>query len=150
SGDHWFGTDNLGRDVFARVLAGASSVLIVAPLATALGLCGGIVVGLVTAYYRGLLDDILMRLSDALLAFPFIILATLVLASVGASTANVILVIGISFTPLIARTVRTAALAERELDYVGAARLRGESSAFIMGAEILPNISGPIMVEATI
>ncbi len=150
SGDHWFGSDDLGRDVLSRVLAGASSVLTIAPLATALGLLGGISVGLVTGYYRGLVDDVAMRLVDAMLAFPMIIIAVLVIAVFGASTANVILVIGVVFTPIIARTVRSAVLAERDREYVAAAKLRGESGLYIMGAEILPNLTGPIAVEATI
>ena len=150
SADHWFGSDDLGRDVFSRVLAGASSVLTVAPLATALGLVGGTIVGLVTGYYRGLVDDIAMRIVDALLAFPLIIIAILVIAVLGASTLNVVLVIGIVFTPIVARTVRSAVLVEREREYVAAAKLRGEGGVYIMGAEILPNITGPLAVEGTI
>ena len=150
SGDHWFGTDNLGRDVLARVIAGAAPVLTVAPLATLLGIAGGTTLGLVTGYYRGWIDDIFSRIVDALLAFPLIIMAVLVLASLGRETRNVILVIGIIFTPLIARTVRSAVLVEREREYVAAARLRGDRGPRIMVAEILPNITGPILVEATI
>lgn len=150
SGDHLFGTDDLGRDVFSRVLAGASSVLPVAFAATTLGLLGGIAVGLVTGYYRGLLDNVVMRLVDAALAFPLIIVAVLMLAVLGRSVVNVIVVIGIVFTPLVSRTVRSAVLVEREREYVAAAKLRGESGPYIMTAEILPNITGPIAVEATI
>jgi peptide/nickel transport system permease protein len=147
---HPFGSDDLGRDVLSRVLAGASSVLTVAPLATALGLLGGVTIGLVTGYYRGLVDDIAMRIVDALLAFPLIIIAVLVIAVLGASTLNVIIVIGIVFTPIVARTVRSAVLVEREKEYVAAAKLRGDSAPYIMAAEILPNVTGPIAVEATI
>ena len=150
SGSHFFGTDDLGRDVFSRVLAGATSVLTVAPAATALGIAGGITIGLVTGYYRGIVDNVLMRLVDAALAFPLIIIAVLVLSVLGRSTCNVVLVIGSVFTPLVSRTVRSAVLAEREHEYVAAARLRGESGLYIMFAEILPNISGPIAVEATV
>jgi peptide/nickel transport system permease protein len=150
SGDHWFGSDDLGRDVLSRVLAGASSVLTIAPLATALGLLGGVSLGLVTGYYRGLVDDVAMRIVDAMLAFPMIIIAVLVIAVFGASTANVVLVIGVVFTPIIARTVRSSVLAERDREYVAAAKLRGESGLYIMAAEILPNLTGPIAVEATI
>jgi peptide/nickel transport system permease protein len=150
SGAHWFGTDDTGRDVFSRVLAGASSVLTVAPAATALGLLGGIAVGLITGYYRGLVDDVVMRIVDALLAFPLIIVAVLVLAVLGPSVLNVIVVIGIAFTPVVSRTVRSAVLVEREREYVAAAKLRGESGRYIMVSEILPNITQPIAVEATI
>jgi peptide/nickel transport system permease protein len=150
SAEHWFGTDNLGRDVLSRVLAGASSVLTIAPLGTALGMLGGISVGLVTGYYRGRVDDIVLRIVDALLAFPLIIIAVLVLSVLGSSKLNVILVIGVVFTPIVARTVRSAVLSEREREYVAAARLRGESGLYIMVFEILPNILSPIAVEATI
>jgi peptide/nickel transport system permease protein len=150
SPDHWFGTDNLGRDVFSRVLAGAASVLTVAPLATLLGVSGGIAVGLVTGYYRGLVDDVVSRVVDAMLAFPLIIIAILVLAVLGRSVVNVVVVIGIVFIPIVTRTVRSAVLSEREHEYVAAAKLRGESGLYIMFAEILPNITGPIAVEGTI
>ncbi len=150
SAAHWFGTDDLGRDVFSRVLAGATSVLQIAPAATALGLFGGISVGLVTGYYRGWVDDIAMRLVDALLAFPLIIIAVLVLAVLGSSILNVIIVIGIVFTPIVARTVRSAVLVERDREYVAAAKLLGSRGIFIMVREILPNIMGPIVVETTI
>jgi peptide/nickel transport system permease protein len=150
SGTHLLGTDNLGRDVLSRLLAGASTVLTVAPAATALGLAGGIVLGLFTGYYRGLLDDIAMRIVDALLAFPLVIIAVLVLTTLGSSRLDVIVLIGVTFTPLVARTVRSAVLGQRDLEYVAAARLAGESGLRIMFAEILPNILGPIVVEGTV
>lgn len=150
TGSHLFGTDDLGRDVFSRVLAGARSVLTIAPAATALGLLGGIAVGLVTGYYRGLVDDILMRIVDALLAFPLVIISLLVLAVLGHSTLNVVLVIAVVFTPLIARTVRAAVLSEREREYVASAKLLGEPGIVVMVREILPNIVGAIVVEATV
>jgi peptide/nickel transport system permease protein len=150
SGAHWFGTDNLGRDVFSRVLAGAETVLVIAPAATLLGLVGGTTVGLITGFYRGWVDDVISRIVDAMLAFPLIVIAALVMFSLGRETRNVILVIGVIFTPLIARTVRSAVLVEREREYVSAARLRGERGPRIMVFEILPNITGPILVEATV
>jgi peptide/nickel transport system permease protein len=150
STQHWFGTDDLGRDVFSRVLAGASSALTVAPAATILGLIAGTVVGLVSGYFGGVVDEVIMRLVDALLAFPAIIIAVLVLAALGRSTVNTILVIGIIFTPLVARTVRGAVLGVRSSEYVDAARMRGDSSIYIMVVEILPNIVPVLVVEATI
>jgi peptide/nickel transport system permease protein len=147
---HLFGTDDLGRDVLSRVMAGASSVLVVSFAATSLGILGGVAVGLATGYYRGVVDNVVMRLIDAALAFPLIVLALLVLAVLGRSVLNVIIVIGIVFTPLVARTVRSAVLVERERDYVAAARLQGQSGPLIMATEILPNITGPIAVEATV
>jgi len=150
SSAHWFGTDNLGRDVLSRTLAGASSVLVIAPIATALGVGGGIIVGLASGYYRGAADAIIGRIVDAFLSLPLIIIGVLVMSSLGRSTRNVILVIAIIFIPLVARTVRSAVLTEREREYVSAARLRGERGLYIMYVEILPNITGPIIVESTV
>jgi peptide/nickel transport system permease protein len=149
-GGYWFGTDQLGRDVFARVLAGARDIMIVAPAATALGIVGGTVVGLITGYFRGVIDDTVSRVIDAVLALPVVIIAVTAITALGQSTATLVIVVGVVFTPLVARTVRAAVLAERDLDYVPAARLRGERAPYIMFAEILPNITGPIIVEATV
>jgi peptide/nickel transport system permease protein len=150
SSAHLFGTDDLGRDVLSRVLAGARPVLTVAPIATLIGIVGGTILGLVTGYYRGIVDDVLMRLVDALLSFPVIITAVLVLSVLGPSELTLILVIGIIFTPVVARTVRSAVLAERDQEYVAAARMRGDTTRYILFAEILPNVTAPIVVEATI
>jgi peptide/nickel transport system permease protein len=150
SGDFWFGTDRLGRDVFARVITGARDILTVAPLATLLGTVLGTALGMVMGYFRGLVDDLLMRILDALLAVPLVILSLLVLVALGPSNVTVILVIGIVFTPLVARTVRAAVLSERQLEYVQAARLRNERAPYIMFAEILPNVLPPIIVEFTV
>lgn len=150
SGTNWFGTDKNGRDVFARVIAGAHDILIITPLATLLGTVLGTITGLITGYFRGLVDDVVSRLVDALLAMPLIIVAVLTLTALGISNTTVIVVIGVIFTPLIARTVRSAVLGERELEYVQAARLRGEGPLYIMFVEILPNVYAPILVEFTV
>jgi peptide/nickel transport system permease protein len=148
--EHFFGTDRLGRDVFSRVLVGARDVFIVAPLAAGLGVSVGTILGLVMGYYGGLIDDILSRIVEAFLSLPVILTALLTLVVLGSSTLVVVLVVGILFTPIVARTVRSAVLAERQLDYVTAAKLRGESGPFIMVREVFPNILPPIVVELTV
>ena len=150
SGSHLFGTDQYGRDVLARVIVGSRPILITAPLATLLGTILGTALGLVMGYFRGAVDDVIGRFVEAFLALPLVVTGILGVVALGASNTTLIIVIGIVFTPLIARTVRAAVLVERDLDYVAAARLRGETSLYIMFAEILPNILAPIMVEFTV
>ena len=150
SSGHWFGTDQLGRDVFSRVLIGARDVLTIAPLATLLGTLLGTVLGLVTGYLGGWVDQVLGRIIDAVLALPLVIVALLALAALGGSDITTIIVIGATFAPITARTVRAAVLSERPLEYVAAAQARGESAVRIMYAEILPNIRAPIVVEAAV
>lgn len=150
SGAHLFGTDQLGRDVLARVITGSRPILITAPLATLIGTIAGTALGLVMGYFRGAVDDVIGRFVEAFLALPLVVTGILGVVALGASNATLIVVIGIVFTPLIARTVRAAVLVERDLDYVAAARLRGETSLYIMFAEILPNVLAPIMVEFTV
>ena len=140
---HPFGIDRVGRDILSRVLVGARSVMEVAPAATLVGVGAGAVLGLIMGYFGGWIDNVIGRVIDA-------VLAVTTLVALGPSTGTLIVVIGVVFTPLVARTVRAAVLAERSLDYVQAARLRGERAPYVMFAEILPNVMGPIVVEATV
>jgi peptide/nickel transport system permease protein len=149
SAEHWFGTDDLGRDVFSRVLAGASSVLIVAPVAALLAVAAGVAVGLVSGYLGGATDEVLTRVLDALLAFPLVVGAVLLLTVTGVSRLHLVVVIAVVLAPLTARTVRAAVRSERGREYVEAARLRGDSGPYIMVAEILPNVSALVVAEAT-
>lgn len=150
SAEHWFGTDQLGRDVFSRVIAGARDILTIAPLATLISTVVGTALGLAMGYFRGIADEGISRVVDALLALPTVIVALLALVALGPSSVTVVFVIGFTFAPIIARTVRASVLAERELDYVFAAQLRRENAFHIMFVEILPNVLPPILVEATV
>ena len=151
SSEHFFGTDRLGRDVFSRVLAGSRDILLIAPAATLLATVLGTTLGLLTGYLRGIVDDTVSRAIDAVLAIPLILMAVTVVAALGSrSVWTITVVIAVVFSPIIARTVRAAVLGEAQLDYVEAARLRGERAPYVMFAEVLPNVMPPILVEATI
>jgi peptide/nickel transport system permease protein len=154
---HPFGLDRVGRDILSRVIVGARSVIEVAPAASLLGVALGSLIGLVMGYFGGWVDNIIGRVVDAILAIPFIVFGILLLTAlsgtaegISVSSLKLVVVIGLAFAPIVARTVRSAVLAERDLDYVQAAKLRGERAPYIMFVEILPNVMGPIVVEVTI
>jgi len=144
------GADNLGRDVLSRFLWGGRSILGLSVLATALGLALGVSVGLVAAYTRSILDDVLMRAMDVILAFPSIVLALVVIAMIGPKLWLLVLVVGLTTMPRVARVTRGASLEIVERDFVQAAEVLGESRARILGGEILPSITSPLMVEASL
>jgi peptide/nickel transport system permease protein len=150
SSAHWFGTDPLGRDVLSRVITGARDILIITPLATAIGTILGTALGLAMGYIGGAFDLVIGRIVEAVLALPFVIIAFLFVVALGASVVSITVIIGLVFTPLIARTVRAAVLVERQQDYVSASRLLGESAARVMFTEILPNVMPAIIVEFTV
>lgn len=150
SGDAWFGTTDISWDVYTRVIYGARPVLIMAPVAAVLAVVFGTLLGLVMGYFRGWVDEVLSRIIEALLSIPVILLGIMVLTIFGRSRIIIILTIAILFTPVVTRTVRSAVMAEAQLDYVTSAKLRGENSLFIMVREILPNITGIIVVELTV
>ena len=144
------GTDGLGRDVLTRFLWGGRSILGLSAAATGIGLVLGVAVGLVAAYSRGALDDVLMRLMDVILSFPSIVLALVAVATVGPELWLVVLAVGLTTMPRVARVTRGASLEIVERDYVHAAEAMGEPRLRILRSEILPNITSPLMVEASL
>jgi peptide/nickel transport system permease protein len=147
SAAHWLGTDQLGRDILSRILWGARTVLLIAPLAVLGAAILGSLLGLTAGYYRGAIDLVIARVCDIVLSFPVIILYMIILAHVGSSAWNIIAVLTVTKAPIIARIVRGLTLELREREYVAAAKMRGESALYIMLAEILPNARGPLIVD---
>lgn len=145
----WLGTDYLGQDVLTRVLYGGRSILLIALLATLLGMVGGILIGVVAAYAGGWVDEIMMRLNDVALAFPQILLALVVLAAVDQPKWwMIVLLVGFSHAPRVARVARGVALGLVSRDFVHAAEALGEKRSRVVLAEVLPNMNAPLLAEA--
>jgi peptide/nickel transport system permease protein len=148
SGRHWLGTDHVGRDAWSRVIYGARLSIVVGSAVVTVAFSAGIVFGLVGGYYRAL-DNALMRVMDGLMAFPGIILAIALMASLGPSVVNVIVALGIVYVPRVARIVRGSVLVVRETPYVEAARALGIPDARILLRHVLPNCLSPVIVQIT-
>ena len=151
SAAHLLGTDNFGRDIFSRVLQGAGSTFLIALATVTIGAVVGTVVGALTGYFGGIVDDVLMRLNDAMTAFPSILLALVIISLLGpGSKYNVIIALGLVFIPSFARVSRTAFAALRDVNYVKSARLMGASPARILVVHILPNTMQVLLPAITI
>ena len=147
---HWLGSDQMGRDTLARLIVGAQVALMVSLGAVGIGVVIGVPLGLLAVYFRGFFDDVIMRLMDALVVFPSLLIAIGLAAAMGGSLATVILAIGIANIPWMARVIRSQGLSIRELDYVAAAEVGGMSHVRIIFRHILPNSVAPVIVQSTL
>lgn len=145
---HWMGTDDVGRDVWSRVVYGTRLSMVVGGAVVLVSFVGGIVFGLLGGYYRAL-DNVLMRIMDGFMAFPGIILAIALMASLGPSVMNVIVALGIVYVPRVARIVRGSVLVIRETPYVEAALALGANDLIVLGRHVLPNCLSPVIVQGT-
>jgi peptide/nickel transport system permease protein len=147
---HPFGTDDLGRDTLARVIHGAQVSLYVGAIAVGISLCAGLLIGLVSAFYRGIVDLILMRLVDIVFAFPLLVLAILIVGLLGPSRRNAMIAIGIVYAPAFARVIRGAALEVLGFPFIESARSLGANDLRIITRHVLPNIVAPLIVLTTV
>jgi peptide/nickel transport system permease protein len=150
SGHHWFGTDELGRDVLSRVLVATQASMRVAVVSVAFAVVVGVTIGIVAGYRGGWLDTVVMRVVDVMFAFPVLLLALAVVAILGPGTTTTILAIGIVYTPIFARVARASTLGVRVEPYVQLSRAMGTGNLYILGRHILPNIAGPLIVQTSL
>jgi peptide/nickel transport system permease protein len=150
SGAHWFGTDELGRDVFSRVLVATQASLRVAVVSVAFAVVVGVTVGVVSGYRGGRLDTVLMRVVDVMFAFPVLLLALAVVAILGPGMTTTILAIGIVYTPIFARVARASTLSVRVEPFVSVSRTIGTGHLYILTRHIVPNIAGPLVVQTSL
>jgi ABC-type dipeptide/oligopeptide/nickel transport system permease subunit len=148
SAAHWLGTDILGRDLLARLIFGARTVLLVAPLSVVVAMTVGIAMGMVAGYYGGWIDTVISRVSDIILAFPVLVLYVILIANIGPSVFNIVIATTIASAPGIGRITRGLVLGLKEQEYIAAARLRDESTLYIMLVELLPNCRSMLIVDA--
>lgn len=146
---HLFGTDNFGRDIFSRVMKGAGTTFFISLCTVAIGASVGIVIGSLTGYFGGWVDDVLMRINDAMTAFPSILLALVLISLLGPGKYHIILALGLVFIPSYARVVRSEFARQKEMNYVASARLMGAGWLRILFVHILPN-TGPVLLPAMV
>ncbi len=147
---HWFGTDELGRDVLSRVLVAIQASLRVAVVSVGFAAIVGVTIGVVSGYRGGWLDAVLMRVVDVMFAFPVLILALAVVAILGPGVTTTMLAIGIVYTPIFARVARGSTLSVRTESFVAASQSMGTGNLYILGRHILPNIAGPLVVQTSL
>lgn len=147
---HWFGTDELGRDVLSRVMYAARASLEVSVVSVAIALVVGVVLGLVAGYYRGFADTVVMRCMDVLFAFPVMLLAVAIVAVLGPGVGSAMIAIAVVYTPIFARITRASTLSVREQVYVRASVSIGSRDRYILGVHVLPNIAGPLIVQTSL
>ncbi len=150
SAEHWFGTDNLGRDIFGRILYGARISLTLSIIAMAIAVAIGALIGSIAGYFGGFKDNILMRLMDILLAIPPMLMSISIVAALGQSMSNLLIALSIAYIPVFARVIRSTILSIKDQEFVEASRCCGSNDWHIIIKHIIPNAIGPIIVQATL